>query len=666
MSQKNPFVLSVIPLLNASFTEEHSLSYTHTTPLSPGSLVRIPLGKNRFTKGIVQTSKKLSEKEDTFSLKPITSILFHDLLDDHQLLLAQYIARRYFSPLGKAFLLFVPSEKKPRNIEKYSEKIQKTESIILTQDQKNAILRIKTEHSPLLLFGPPSSGKTEVIIEMIRQTLKKGKQSLLLLPEISLTAHSIDRISKRLEDRFIFIFHSKKTQKERFLARQSVASGCSSVIVGSRSALFLPFKNLGLVVVDEEHDDSYKQTLKSPRYDAREIAEELARLHNAKILLVSSTPRPKTFFRTQTGNLKILTLPPYQKNIKKETKIRIVDMRLTHWKHKQRNLSPPLLSKELLESIHQTLREKKQIILLVSHQGMYSVSLCVKCKNIFRCPKCDRSLIAQYSGHYLCLGGHFRTTAFPKCPACGGLHFLGISAGTQKIEEDILRAFPSVRLERMDSQSFQKKSARERVFSSMVKERIDILIGTQMAAKGWNIPRLSLVGIIDSDAFFSSPDYSADMRTAQLFFQARGRLGRTESISSGTLLIQTYHPERPLFSFLEKNDFFAFLKEEMQTREILQYPPYKDIVHLVGKHKNDTLLKKQSLKLFQSLATISPEGILVSRPVKSFKRQKAELSCRHIVIKIPTDFFSDNFQRALENIPRNWYIDRDPISLEAS
>lgn len=663
MKKNTLFFISVIPLVHIPSSRETLFSYGHSLPIPIGSLVEIPLGKNRIVQGIVLASSQKSPREKNLgNIKSIRKILSPSLLTEKQIKFAQFISKEYFGSIGVVLRLFLTTSPKKNKLPEPPKK-GAIESISLTDKQKEASEHILRSKKAIFLTGPPSSGKTEVLIDATRKILKKNKQVLLLLPEITLTSHTIKRMILRLGDGAVCVFHSDLPASSRALVSQRVASGESRVVVGSRSALFLPFQKLGLLIVDEEHDDSYKQTFKSPKYDARFVAEKLAEINQAKIVFCSSTPRSETLFRARNKTMDKLTLPSLSKKQKISTPtVQVIDMRLLHWKNKQKNMAPPIFSEELITRIYDTLKRKEQALLLVSRQGLNAFSLCSQCRNIFRCPKCDRALVSQRSGHFLCLGGHFRTPAFPRCPSCGGLHFIGHGTGTQKIEAELARIFPYAKTARLDSESSKKRSFRESVISAMSERKIDILIGTQMIAKGWDISHLSLIGVIDSDSFLTIPDYSTDTRTAQLFFQAKGRLNRFGSVSPGTLLLQTYHTEKPIFSFLLKDDYLQFLKEEMKVRKILHYPPYCRLLHIVGKHTNDALLKIQANALFKTISPLMGEHIFLSRPVKSFKHQKPGWFKRHLIMKYPQIGIPENIRKILENVPKNWYIDNDPVS----
>lgn len=676
MKHTKTFFLSVAPLTAIPLAHGSIFTYTAEDAVPVGSLVDIPFGK-RNVRGIVldqDASRSQETPAKTKNLKKISSVIVPAFLTPEQVALAHWMAHEYFTSLGKALKLFIPdalvAEKKKKSskhstVASLPQEDASPQKIKLTPEQRQAVRAMTRAKKPVLLTGEPSSGKTEVLIETARFFLKKKKQILFLFPEIALTPHTAERLKLRLGENLVHTFHSACSLSERRRLYQLVASGTPCVIAGSRSALFLPFASLGLVIVDEEHDDGHKQSFRAPRFDARRIAEKLASFHGASLLKSSSTPSCEAFQAVRNKTLDSFILPPAQKHfsVSKEIRVHAVDMRLLHWKNKQKRLDPPVISDELRSLLLETLRKKSQAIVLVSRQGMNAFSLCTHCKNIFRCPKCERALVAQRSGHFLCLGGHFRTPAFPKCPHCGGLSFTGHGVGTQKAEEALTRLFPHARIARADAQTFRHKKNRDELFRKMTSGSIDILIGTQMIAKGWDLPHLACVAVIDTDTFFSFPDFSNDARAAQLFFQARGRLGRIGNTQNGTLLLQTYHTDRPLFRFLKDNTYPHFLEEELETRKLLEYPPFSRLIRVYAKNKNDDTLRSQALDIFKRLAILKSETMHISRPAKSLKREKPGLFCRHIILKYTTPDIPEELTALLEKLPGNWYVDRDPLSI---
>ena len=671
--QKTTFSISVTPLTRIPFERETVFTYLSEQKIPVGTVVRVPFGK-KIVKGVVREDAVQqdtpSHREKSFALKKISSLL-PETFTCRQLALAKWIARRYFTSFGKTLSLF-PSHKKIRSsrlraTSPYSQ-TQKfsVQKISFTAAQKRALSKIRRSEKPVMLTGEPSSGKTELLIAYAEETIRQGKQVLFLFPEIALTPHIAQRLRLRLGDDAVHLFHSALPSSEKTRTKNHAATGTPCVIAGSYSALFLPFHTLGLVIIDESHDDGYKQSFRAPRFDARIVAKKLASLHAAKHIESSSTPGCASLYAVQKNAslaVAIGTSADKEKPPVNTPETLAVDMRLAHWKNKQKRLSPPILSDELRALLKETLQRNRQAILLTSRQGMHSFSLCSRCKNIFRCPKCERALVAQRSGHFMCLGNHFRTQAFPKCPHCGNLAFIGHGIGTQAVEEAVLSIFPSARVARADSQTFREKNLRDTLFDKMTSRKIDILVGTQMIAKGWDLSHLGCIGIIDTDTFFSFPDFSNDMRAAQLFFQARGRLGRIGNTEKGTLLLQTYHTERPALHFLKENAYQKFLEMEMETRESLNFPPFCALLRVFGKSKNEELLRKQALEVFSRLKGELSETIKLSRPAKSLQRPRPGIFCRHIIIKCSARAIPPSLRHTLETLPKNWYVDRDPLSL---
>lgn len=670
MKHKNTkqHLIHVAPLTALASTVRNGgvFSYISIRDISAGSLVEVPLGK-RVLQGIVipqHTNSATHPREPkTQEYKSVLRVLVPTLLAPQELELAEWIAREYLTPIGIVLKLFLPP-RQPKTSRKtkpsLSSKSPETlNTITLTPPQKKALQTIRASKKSILLTGPPSSGKTEVTIEAIRDILQQRKQVLFLFPEISLTPHAVSRIHQRIGTNRVFLYNSTVSCANQQKIFDTARSQKPCVVIGSRSAMFLPYRNLGLVIVDEEHDSSHKSALKSPRYDARAVAKMLALVHRARFVVTSAMPSAEAWHDTQKNNSSLVSLPPLSP---KSTHIQIVDMRLLDWKARQKNTQAPLFSQELVSAVRGALARQEQILLLVSRQGMNGFSLCAKCKSIFRCPKCDRALVAQRSGHFLCLGGHFRTKTFPACPTCGHLSFVGFRAGTERVEEAIQRLFPRARVARMDTQTLKKVSTRNALYTHMIHQKIDILVGTQAIAKGWDIPRLTLVGVVDSDSFFSFGDFGNDLRVAQLFFQARGRLGRKNSVSAGTFIAQTYHADRAVFDALQKNDYTSLLETECETRKSLRYPPFCRILTVVGRGQDDTQLRAEMLAIYKNLASLSKNDIAVSRPIKSQKHQKPGWFRRYIVIKYPNTSLPQEIATHLENLPKNWYVDNDAVS----
>ncbi|MCD4796913.1 MAG: primosomal protein N' [Candidatus Cloacimonetes bacterium] len=459
-----------------------------------------------------------------------------------------------------------------------------------TEEQKSVIDEIKPfitrkVFQTFLLFGITGSGKTEVYIQVIKKCRDAEKTALMLVPEISLTPQMVERFFNAFgED--IAILHSHLNDRERWEQWNKINSGESKIVIGARSAIFAPLDNIGIIIVDEEHETSYKQD-KTPRYNGRDIAIVRAKMSNAVVILGTATPSLESWQNVQTGkyNLLKLTKRPLSYEL---PSVRIIDMRKEK-DHKQ------LLSFALKEKIEKKLKAKEQIILFQNRRGHSSFVQCISCGKLFECPNCEISmnfhsrtqqLICHYCGH---------TIDMPrKCPDCGNYMFNFGAAGTQQIEKQLQIIFPTARILRMDSDSARKKESYESMFQRMRNGNIDILLGTQMIAKGLDFANVTLVGVISADIGLNIPDFRAAERTFQLLTQVAGRSGRGEK--AGEVIIQTYNPDHFAITCATKQDFESFAKIELGLRKALKYPPSFRIARFLFSHKDLKYLRTQVFK----------------------------------------------------------------------
>ncbi len=413
------------------------------------------------------------------------------------------------------------------------------------------------------IHGITGSGKTAVYIELIAETLKRGRQAIVLIPEISLTYQTLRRFYARFGDK-VSVINSTLSQGEKYDQIRRAMTGDIQVIIGPRSALFTPFPDLGLVIMDEEHETSYKSE-QSPKYHAREVAEEVARLNGASLVLGSATPSMEAYYRVKQGEFKLFRLD------KRLTggelpKVDVVDLR-----EELRNGNRSIFSVSLQEKLRQRLNRKEQSILFLNRRGYSGFISCRSCGHVMRCPHCSVSLSQHGDGKLHC---HYCGYTIPNvklCPGCGSKYILGFKVGTQQIEEKLKELLPGVRVLRMDADTTRTKDSYERILSAFAKGEADVLVGTQMIVKGHDFPRVTLVGVLAADLSLSFGDFRSGERTFQLLTQAAGRAGRGEL--PGEVVIQTYQPEHYSVRYAQAQDFDGFYEEEMQYRELMGYPP---------------------------------------------------------------------------------------------
>ncbi len=413
------------------------------------------------------------------------------------------------------------------------------------------------------IHGITGSGKTAVYIELIAQTLRKGRQAIVLIPEISLTYQTLRRFYGRFGDK-VSVMNSTLSQGEKYDQIVRAMKGDIQVIIGPRSALFTPFPNLGLVIMDEEHETSYKSEL-SPKYHAREVAEEVARISGASLVLGSATPSIEAYYRVQKGDFILFQL---EKRLTGGSlpSVEVVDLRE---ELKEGNRS--IFSVCLQEKLKQRLEKKEQSILFLNRRGYSGFISCRSCGHVMRCPHCSVSLSQHRDGRLHC---HYCGYSIPNvklCPECGSKYILGFKVGTQQIEEKLKELFPGVRVLRMDADTTRTKDSYERILSAFAKGEADVLVGTQMIVKGHDFPRVTLVGVLAADLSLAFEDFRSGERTFQLLTQAAGRAGRGEL--PGEVIIQTYQPDHYSVQYAAAQDFAGFYKAEIQFREFMQYPP---------------------------------------------------------------------------------------------
>ncbi|PZX11815.1 replication restart DNA helicase PriA [Breznakibacter xylanolyticus] len=499
----------------------------------------------------------------------------------------------------------------------------------LTPVQQTAIEQLRnlfqTQHT-VLLHGVTSSGKTELYIHLIHEQIAQGKQVLYLLPEIALTTQITTRLRRHFGNR-LAIYHSKYSDAERVeIWNDLLAQGNFNVVLGARSAIFLPFTNLGLIIVDEEHEPSYKQYDPAPRYHARDAAMVLARLHGARVLLGTATPAIDTYHNVQTGKFGLVQLfDRYQGILMPQ--ILVADVRDARRKKQMRSHFTPLL----IEHITRALADGEQVILFQNRRGFAPYLECGQCANIPKCDHCDVSL--TYHKHHHILTCHYCGATRPvpvTCPACGAPSIETRGFGTEKIEEEIKLIFPDARVARMDLDTARTRKAHEQLIHDFEQHAIDILIGTQMISKGLDFDAVSLVGILDADAMLNYPDFRAFERAFQLMAQVSGRAGRKNR--QGTVILQTTNPDHPVIQQVITNNFAHHYAIQIAERETFKYPPFYRLINITLKHKDQNKTHRAADNLALALRHLFGDRVL--GPQDPVIARIQNLYIRQIVLKI--------------------------------
>lgn len=471
----------------------------------------------------------------------------------------------------------------------------------------------KNIRNTYLIHGITGSGKTLVYLALIEEMIKRGKQCIVLIPEIALTYQTLLRFYKRFGER-VSVMNSSLSQGERFDQCERARKGEIDVMIGPRSALFVPFPSLGMIVIDEEHEGSYISE-NAPRYHARETAEYLASLKKASLVLGSATPSLEAYYKAKKGEYRLFTMKN-RKNGGELANVRIVDLRQELWKGNR-----SIFSSDLQELIRDRLRKKQQIMLFLNRRGYAGFVSCRSCGYVMKCPHCDVSLSQHIGGKMVCHYCGYETVQPKRCPNCSSNYILGFKAGTQQIERQLYELFPGIRVLRMDGDTTKQKGSFEKILSAFAEGEADVLLGTQMIVKGHDFPNVTLVGVLAADLSLNDSDYRAGEKTFQLLTQAEGRAGR--GTLPGEAIIQTYRPEHYSIQQAAKQDYEAFYEEEILYRELLEYPPAGHMLTILVVSKDEKRCKGLAVRLAKEAGAyvhvIGPTPAAVSK-VKDYYR----------------------------------------------
>ena len=559
----------------------------------------------------------------------------------------------------------------------------------LTPDQEAVWARVAADLDaptgrPMLLQGVTGSGKTEIYLRAVARVLRQGRSAIVLVPEIALTPQTIRRFGARFADT-IAVMHSRLSPGERYDQWRRLRAGELRLVVGSRSAVFAPMRDLGLVVVDEEHETSYKQE-RTPRYHARDVAVQLARLSGATCILGSATPDLDTAHRAAMGEYAHLSMPrrvmghrhvveeqaarlhrPQSRYLAAEAAeeamftdlppVEIVDMRA-----ELRAGNTAIFSRPLRRAMEAALAAGEQIILFLNRRGAASFIMCRDCGHVIKCPRCDVPLTYHSTeGGLVCHHCNYRAPLPTQCPECWSHRIRQFGIGTQRVEELVREAFPAARVVRWDLDTTGGKTSHEELLDRFIRGEADIMVGTQMIAKGLDLPRVTLVGVITADTVINLPDFRAGERTFQLLTQVAGRAGR--SVLGGQVVIQTYTPQHPAIQAARTHDYEAFYESEIAFRREQWYPPVSRLVRLIYSHANGGRARAEAERLHRQLELrIAQEGlpeVNLIGPAPAFFARLRGKSRWQILVRgtTPADLIRDL------HLPLGWQIDVDPVSL---
>lgn len=641
-----------IGVVSNKYHGKDPLTYSHDTKLPPGAIVIVPLQKSQAYGFVISASSKPS-----FTTKPISEALILPPLPAKSIELFLWMLSYYPSPLGITAQLFMPSSFPKKvttapDIAMQQHVPKKYKAPALSPDQQSAI---NTASNPgtFLLHGETGSGKTRVYIELAKQALNQQKSAIILTPEISLTSQLTATFAEAFNSETLVVLHSQLTPAtRRDIWIKLLSSSTPFVVIGPRSALFSPLKNIGLIAVDESHEYAYKQE-NTPFYHATRIAGKISQLHDATLVLGSATPSIQDYHLAQARNKSILHMSPINTSTTSPS-VYTVDMRKN-----ENHSSSPFLSKRLIQEIKDKLKDKQQVLLFINRRGTARIVLCENCGWQASCPHCDLPLTYHHDEHLLrCHTCGIAERARSACDECGGTEIILKSIGTKSVTLDIEKLFPSATVKRFDSDNRKGERLNE-VYDDIRSGKIDILIGTQLLAKGLDLPKLGLVGVINADASLYIPDFTAQERAYQLLYQLIGRVGRSSQEKPSSAVVQTYTPENPTLQAATRKDWNTFYETELAEREAFLFPPFCHLLKVSCKRARPASAQAAAEKVAKNLQS-HQLAIHIDGPAPAFHEKVQNKYVWQLIIKSKQ---RSELLKVIELLPADWSYDIDPVNL---
>lgn len=643
--------IEVAPLVIISLSKAPYFSYASPVPIKKGSLVTVSFGP-RTIEGVVFDCQALPGPRPSW-MKEITQVKAEAFLTEQQCHLAAAISDEYFTPLGKTIKHFLPKQVRSRTLPPTLPPTKKL-PLRATKEESTLLKKLTLAKQGIACYIDTSLMDDPKRISLLigKQTAKTKKQTLILVPEITLIPGLASRFQACCDPQTVAILHSKLSPGVFFATWERIRSGQALIILATRQGLFAPFHNLGTIIVTEEQDESYKQWDMSPRYHGKRVAALLASLSHSRLILLSGTPSVESLKHIQEK--KLLPLQSIPTHSALGNALTIVNLKLERY-HK--NFSP--LSLPLIEALRNTLTRGEQALLHINRQGMNAFSVCDQCKNVFRCPQCHHPLTSTKAGHFRCAHCSYITALFPNCPTCGHLAFRHIGFGTEKVEKEVLKLFPKAKVARLDSGTLKTAETLSTLYQNGMTGTIDILVGTQMILKDPPLPSLTLVAMIDADSLLLFPDFQADER----LFQNLSRATR-QVTTKGKVVVQTFHPESAFFQKVTTTNSEAFLKQVLMEREELFYPPFSRLITLICQDKNEKDALKKSAALYSTLQAVLPTGYRLQppSPIRFLKKQSLFESA--LLLRFPaTNTLTTIIKKILIKESKDCIIDVDPLTL---
>jgi len=641
-------------LADSKYRAGAPLTYSSEQPLPVMSVVTVPLRSRLATGFIVNETGRPG-----FAVKPVKSLLSGKPLPHYCLELARWVSGYYSSSLGEALRQYAPSKPAVRKIKTSSLAALDDVGVVqleiqapLTDEQKRAVKEIKDKPSTtVLLHGETGSGKTRVYLELARETIAAGKSVIMLTPEISLTTQLAAAAKTYLDKQPLIIHSGLSAAKRKQIWLKVLESDEPQVIVGPRSALFAPLPSIGLIIVDEAHEPAYKQE-QSPRYSALRVASQLGALTGAKVVYGTATPLVSDYFLADERQAVVRMTQMALGGDPEDVNIEVIDL-----KDRSNFGSNYYLSRKLIEDVNSNLSAGKQVMLYLNRRGSARVILCTVCGWQDLCPNCDVSLVYHADEHlarcHICGFAHVPPAA---CPNCGNPDIVYKSIGTKALADQVEKLFPDRVVKRFDSDNAPSEQLNE-VYGELLAGKVDILVGTQLLAKGLDLPRLGLVGIISAESSLTLPDYTAEERTFQLLYQVIGRVGRGHA--KGQVVVQTYEPDSIVIQTAVKRDYSKFYEHSLHERQAFRFPPFSYLMKLVVRRATVKGAQTASERLREELAGAGLPVEIIG-PTPAFYARRGKNYYYQLVAKSKD---RDHLIELTKIVPSDWQIDLDPADL---
>jgi primosomal protein N' (replication factor Y) len=637
------------------FKSSSPLTYSFNGSLKNGSIVKVPF-KNTQVIGLVDSETP----KPSFPTKDITDLVIDEIMPVSTLKLFDWLSVYYPASSASHLRLFLPStllKLKPANkiIHKDERSLKPLKLPPLTSEQVDVLSKIRASTDrTVMLHGDTSSGKTRIYIELIHETLKQNHSAIILTPEIGLTPQLIKVLKESFGEKIVLIHSSLTAELRRDSWLQIIADNQPKIIVGPRSALFSPINKIGLIVMDEAHEASYKQE-QSPYYQTSRVAAKLSELNNARLIFGTATPLVSDYYILKSKKLlTVRMIKSAVSNEKDNDKAQIETVKITE---RDNFTKATWLSDRLIKSISKSLNDKEQSIVFLNRRGTAQVILCQKCGWQALCPNCDTTLTYHGDTHkMLCHSCSFNQTAPSLCPTCGSPDIIFKGTGTKAITDELRKIFPAARISRFDKDN-KKADSLEQNYKALLRGDVDIIVGTQIITKGLDLPKLSTVGIIMADSGLSFPDYTAEERTFQNLMQVIGRVARGHT--PGRVIVQAYHPESLAIKSAVDKDFQAFYDKQILERKKFKFPPFVYLLKISCKRSSQKASEEACNKLIDKLSEMNL-AVVINGPSPAFYEKQNGRYVWQIIIK---SAHRGHLLKIIENLPSNFSYDIDPASL---